>query len=80
VSIEVEGYDNYAGERRVRVCLDRARVSVLSTSEARDLRDQLDAALRDPVETEVSEMFDECPAATHGPRNSRCTCEDSRDE
>ena len=38
---------------------------------------------RDPVEREVDEMFaDEpaCTAATHGPRNSTCTCEDSRGE
>lgn len=32
--------------------------------------------LRDPVETEVDEMFEEpCRAAAHGPRNSRCACE-----
>ena len=37
--------------------------------------------LRDTVESEVDAMFEEpCRAATHGPRNSRCTCEDSRDE
>lgn len=36
---------------------------------------------RDAVQREVDEMFERpCPAATHGPRNSRCTCEDSRDE
>lgn len=42
-----------------------------------------DMHMPDPVEVEVDVMFDEeprCTAGTHGPRNSRCTCEDSRDE
>jgi hypothetical protein len=49
------------------------------------------APARSAVESEVDEMFctfgfeeqdDEprCTAAPHGPRNSTCTCEDSRDE
>ena len=49
-----------------------------------------DLHMPDPVEFEVDEMFstfgfeeqdeEPCNAATHGPRNSTCTCEDSRDE
>lgn len=35
----------------------------------------------DQVESEVADLFPEtCNAATHVPRNSLCTCEDSRDE
>jgi hypothetical protein len=42
----------------------------------------------DHTEAEVDTMFEDgteqeeepCRAATHGPRNSRCTCEDSRYE
>ncbi len=37
----------------------------------------------DWVEIEVDSMFDDapaCTAATHGPRSTTCTCEDSKDE
>jgi hypothetical protein len=81
MSIEVEGYDNFSGERRVRVCIDRARVCVLSVDEASALRDQLDAALSDPVESEVDDMFPEtCTALFHGPRHAMCTCEEHQGE
>lgn len=40
-----------------------------------------DKLARDHVEQEVADLFPEtCNAATHVPRNSLCTCEDSRDE
>jgi hypothetical protein len=49
---------------------------------AREDRAALDREIEDMFERD-QELFDDepaCPAATHGPRNSTCTCEDSRDE
>lgn len=64
MSIEVERYNNYAGEGRVRLTVAQ-RERILTLDEATALRDQLDAALRDPVEIDVDVMFEE-PRRVYG--------------
>jgi hypothetical protein len=86
----VDTYTTWQREPRVTLTLHDGRRHVLTRDEAVSLQTDLVAALADinaahpdEVEIEVDEMFDDeprCNAATHGPRNSTCTCEDSRDE
>jgi hypothetical protein len=83
--VVVGNYSAWTGAARITLSMPDGRKHTLDVAEAETLRADLEAALVDAndVEREVDEMFadePECRAATHGPRNSTCTCEDSRDE
>jgi hypothetical protein len=84
--VSCHSYRTFGGETRVIIChsphgtqatngAPGTRTTMLNESEARALLVELQVALDICPDDEQA-----CPAATHGPRNSTCTCEDARDE